>query len=632
MGFCDIIQISGQIKQNKKMQKILKKKYKLLIFFSLLFAIVVSVLNAKNDSLIYDEAAHIPAGYSYLKTFDMRLNPEHPPLLKDLAALPLLFLDLNFDTKKNFWNENANDAQWEAGKYFLFNAGNDPDKIIFWSRLPIILIFILLGLFIFRWTREMSGLGAAFLAFILFVFDPNFLGHNHYVTTDMGIAAFITFVFYYFIKFLKDPSWKNVWIFTIFLSLVQLVKFSSVLIFPVFGLILTIYSFVRLAPYKQNNDFNFKIKTFAEYLGKFIIALGVSLIIVWIAYYFTTFNMPKEKLPEITNFYFNKDNIQAIFAKKIIFALNENSFFRPMAVYIFGIFRVFQRVVGGNVTYLFGEISTSGFFSYFPLAFLLKTPIPTLALILGASIISFCNIFNIFGKKPGNKEAGFFYRFITFSRAKTADFLMLIFIFIYSFTSITGKLNIGFRHLFPIFPFIFILTAKTIFSFIEELENKKVARFAYSVVFVFAAMLIINTVNAYPNYLSYFNAFAGGPKNGYKYITDSNADWGQDLKRLQIFLNSHPEIDKIRLNYFGTANEAYYLGEKYIPWWDARKPLEPGWYGISVLFLQESIYDPQKPENQSYRWLKNKKPDYQIGASILIYHISKAETEKVNSL
>src|SRR5665647_1706675 len=122
------------------MKNFIEKNYKSIIFIILAFMFVVSVLNAKNDSAIYDEIAHIPAGYSYLTKHDMRLNPEHPPLLKDLAAFPLLFMHLNFDTAQPFWNENPNDAQWNAGKYLFYRADNNPEQIAFWSRLPIILL------------------------------------------------------------------------------------------------------------------------------------------------------------------------------------------------------------------------------------------------------------------------------------------------------------------------------------------------------------------------------------------------------------------------------------------------------------------------------------------------------------
>jgi len=629
------------------MKVFFQRHYKKIIILSLVLTVFISVLNAKNDSLIYDEAAHIPAGYSYLKTFDMRLNPEHPPLLKDLSAFPLLFINPTLDTKEDFWNQNPNDAQWNAGKSFLFESGNNPDQIIFWSRLPIILVFIVLSLFIFFWTKEISGLGTGLLAFLLFTFDPNVLGHNHYVTTDLGIAAFITFVFYYFLKFLKNPTWKNVWILGIFLALVQLTKFSSVLIFPVFGLILFIYAISKLDRHPKDTTLLFRLKNLRDYIWKFIIAFGISIIIIWIAYFFTTFNMPKNKLPEIANHYFAKENALSVYSKQAVSILNENPIMRPMAVYLFGIARVFQRVAGGNVTYFLGQISTHGFLSYFPVVFLLKTPLPTLILIFSALGIALYGFFSQLRKPKENQKIRLLSRFFNFMRNHILEFSLLLFIFIYSLTSITGRLNIGFRHLFPILPFVYILVAKTTFSFLKKIKFRTEKRIAYGILIFLSITLITETLASYPNYVSYFNSMAGGPKQGYKYTTDSNADWGQDLKRLRNWIdeynhcalqpnpkkcssgkypiNSDGPISKIRVDYFGLADLNYYLGSYYESWWSGRRPIEEGWYAISTLFLQEGIYDLRKINAESYRWLINKKPYHQVGTSILIYKITKED-------
>ena len=101
-----------------------------------------------NDSAIFDEVAHIPAGYTSLMLKDGRLNPEHPPLLKNLAALPLIFLNLKGNiTVQPFWTmENVNDRQWTTGNYLLYEAGNNADRILFWSRLPFMLLAILFGM------------------------------------------------------------------------------------------------------------------------------------------------------------------------------------------------------------------------------------------------------------------------------------------------------------------------------------------------------------------------------------------------------------------------------------------------------------------------------------------------------
>lgn len=601
------------------MEKFIKNHYRKIIFCSLILLGILSILNAKNDSLIYDEDAHIPAGYSYLTQFDMRLNPEHPPLLKDLAALPLMFLHLNFDVNhQDFWNQNPNDAEWNAGKYFLFNAGNNPDRIIFYSRLPIIFLFLAFSLFVFKWADELAGLHAGLLAFILFAFDPNLLGHNHFVTTDLGIAVFVTLAFYYFIKFLKNPSWINVLTLGFFLTLVQLAKFSSILIFPIFCLSLIIYPLSLTDPKK--------LKSLAKYWGKFLTAFFISLVLVWIVYYFSTFNMPESKLPEIANYYFNKDNPQTIIVKKILFFLNGSDFFRPMAIYLFGIVRVFQRVAGGNVAYFFGEVSTQGFFSYFPIVFLIKEPIPTLLLIFSALGIG------AYWIKSGRFFHHLSLREITaYIRTHITEITLLAFILLYVISSITGRLNIGIRHLFPIFPLIYILTAKAIFEFIKRLKNKRLERLAKVSIITLSGVLILMTVHAYPGYTSYFNELVGGPKNGYRYVTDSNADWGQDLKRLENFLEEHPEIENIHIDYFGLADLQYYIKTPFIPWWKERRPIEPGWYAISALFVQEGIYDSRLSDDQSYRWLKNKTPIYQVGTSILIYKITSPEAALINN-
>ncbi|PIR73773.1 MAG: hypothetical protein COU40_00685 [Candidatus Moranbacteria bacterium CG10_big_fil_rev_8_21_14_0_10_35_21] len=599
------------------MERFFKKNYILIIISSIIITVFISVLNAKNDSLIYDEIAHIPAGISYLQEHDLRLNPEHPPLLKNLIAIPLVLGGFNFDIQNDFWEENPNDAQWNAGKNFLYASGNNPEKIAFLARLPIILIFVILGLFIFKFTNEFYGISAGLLAFIFYIFSPNILGHNHYVTTDLGIAAFIVFVFYYFIKFIKRPSWKNTAYFGIFLGLVQLVKFSSVLIFPVFGLVILTYSWVKI-PDDKKTSFKIKMKTFGEYLGKFSLALILSLILVWILYFANDFNMPKEKLPEIVNHYFAVDNTAAKFSKHIIFSLNDNYFLRPAAAYVFGVFRVFQRVVVGNVTYYFGEVSTDGFFSYFPIVYLLKEPLPILLLIGFAFFTSTTEIFKKIFLAIKSKRITLLKEFSHYIRNNIVEFTLLTFIFLYLFTSILGRLNIGFRHLFPIIPLIYILTAKKI------VENKQRFKNNYLVISTFFFLIfyfIFGTFLAYPNYVSYFNEAGGGPKNGYHYVTDSNADWGQDLIRLREFLNKKPEIEKIRVDYFGIADINYYLGDKFEPWWSSRRPIEPGWYAISTFFRQEGIYDKRKTDNQSYRWLLNYKPVYQVGTSILIYNI-----------
>ena len=206
---------------------------------AIMLALSISV--AMGDAAIMDEVAHIPSGYSYVHFHDYRLNPEHPPLLKDLAGIPLQFLKVTFPTDQAYWTTDAN-GQWDAGSTFLYLPGNNTEAILFWSRLPILLIALALGFMIFKWAKDLFGTKAGLFALTLYAFDPNVLGHDHYVTTDLGIAAFSLFAFFAFIKYLKNPNWKTITLAGIFLGLAALAKFSSVLLFPIFGLSLIVYA------------------------------------------------------------------------------------------------------------------------------------------------------------------------------------------------------------------------------------------------------------------------------------------------------------------------------------------------------------------------------------------------------
>lgn len=601
------------------MENFIKKYYRYIIAAVLLFFTVVSVLNAKNDAATYDEVAHIPAAYSYVTQHDTRINPEHPPLIKDLAGIPLLFMHLNFDTSQKFWTGDLpnmwDEGQWAAGRHLLYEAGNNPDKIIFWARIPIILLSIILGLFLFKWGKELAGTSAGLFALILYAFDPNILGHNHFVTTDIGIAAFLTFSFYYFLKFIKNPSWKNVLLGGIFLGLLLVSKFSSILAIPVFGLILIIYPLLKNN--SDKNNWKTKLLNLGKYLLRGTLAILVALIVVWFVYEINIFNMPKETFSKTINFFFSADdaNIKASLANKTLQALNQSSITRPLGAYLFGPFWTFKRVSGGNGAYFLQQVG-NGFTWYFPVVFTIKETLPFLFLAFLSIAYTMKQLFSRFAFSEIRS------RIANFIRKSVIEYTLLIFIVLYAYVSISGGLNIGFRHLFPILPFAYLLIAKKVSEFIKNSHLVSQRSFRLILIFLIAWIVLIPVLN-YPSYTSYFNESIGGSKNGYKYVTDSNTDWGQDLKRLKIYIDQHPEIDKIRVDYFGGGNIKYYIGDKYIMWWDSKRPVETGWYAISTNFLQGSIYDSKKTVGDSYRWTLGYEPVAMIGKSILIYHITE---------
>lgn len=621
------------------MDNFLKKYYKTIVVLILAAVFIVSLIVSSQEATTMDEQAHIPSAYTYVKYADMRLNPEHPPLIKYLSGIPLVFMDVKFPADDLEWQTGINE-QWTLGNKFIHS--NNADAITFWSRFPIIIIALILGIFIFQWTRELAGTAAGLFALALYAFDPNILGHNHYVTTDLGIAAFIFFAFYFFVKFLKKPDFKNTVLAGLFLGLAELTKFSAVLLFPIFGLILVTYALARKKPETEViSAFRYKWKHLWIYVRKFIIALIVCFGAIYAVYFITTFRMPEGKVADVAKTVLSDEGKGGV-TKSIIAKMDQSDVLRPMSEYVLGVAMVFVRVTGGNTYYFFGEVDNQARMSYFPAVFILKETLPMLFLIIFSLICAIINALKSVSEKSGNYLKRITVSIGLYLRTGVSQYSMLAFIALYSYLSVTGNLNIGFRHLFPIMALLYVLVAKKIFDFHKNLPET--SRKTFNIILAaFIIWIVLIPIISFPSYISYFNELVGGPKNGYKYVVDSNLDWGQDLKRLSKWINEYnscaqrpgrkalcksiPEeitrqengIQKIRVDYFGGSSPQYYLKDKYVPWHASLDP-EPGWYAISAEFLQESIYKKKNPGENDYSWTKNYSP-IRIGNSIFVFYI-----------
>lgn len=507
----------------------------LLIFFQ-------ALLSIKNKSVTFDEIAHLPAGYSYIRTLDFRMNIEHPPLVKQLSALPLLFLDLNFPVNQQAWNESR---QWIFGWDFLYNNKLSADKILFLGRLPVILLSCLLGYFLFSWTKQLFGVGAGLFSLFLYTFSPNILAHSRLVTTDLGVSLFVFLSIYTFWKYLKSPRLLNAVLGGICFGLVIATKFSAILIFPIYFLVLVIF---------YMNEKKLYIK-----LWHIIAFFGAALLIVCLTYGFVSFNL-----------------------------------------YFRGLSRILSEVrERGHSAYLLGQYRSTGWLHYFLVAFILKTPIPSL-------------IFVFMGLYFCRKHKGLYFLYIP----------IIIFFLFASFS----KKQIGLRHILPIYPFLYI-AAGTVFNYVRKRYREKLILAPI----IFSAMcgwLVFSQIKIFPDYLAYFNELGGGSDNGYKYFVDSNLDWGQDLPGLKSFLNKEGNPSLI-FSYFGTASRKHYdikhqellnsgMGlekSSYINSVDVEKE----YFAISATNLQ-AVYFRQK---DIFRWLKERSPVKKIGYSIFVYDISK---------
>lgn len=624
--------------------------------------LAVSLIISHQESTTMDEKAHIPAGYSYVKYEDMRINPEHPPLLKDFAGLALLPMDPSLPTTDPLWENgdslNASKfpegpartwglAQWAFGDKILHQNGNDANAVTFWARFPFIFVSLLLGYFIFRWTRELAGTVAGLFAALLYFFDPNVIAHSHYVTTDVGIAAFMFFSFYFFVRFLRQPSGKNIFWSGVFLGLAQLAKFSAVLLFPVFGLFAVLYGF-SLAVENTPHPWKLRFRNALSYTFKYIGSVILCFIVIWLLYLFNTWKMPGSVIAEIARAQFPNDRTIGRLAETLVITLSGNGVTKPLAEYFLGVCMVFARVAGGNTFYFLGTVSNHASKLYFPVVFGLKETLPLLFLLLSTTLYSLSRII----KRLQNIDIpSSFESLATIFQERVTEILMVFFLLFYSYISITGNLNIGFRHLFPILPFLFVLIGKVVFDIIKRSEEEPVTHQSLRVLLSGIVFWIITIpVATYPGYLSYFNPIGGGHQSGYQYVTDSNYDWGQDLLRLKDFVENYnscvvngldnpickpfskmntpknKEIDSIRVDYFGGSNPRWQLGEREKDWHSYLTP-EAGWYALSVGFLQENWHEPHAAGEENYNWLKGRIPDFRAGDSIFVYYISPQELE-----
>jgi 4-amino-4-deoxy-L-arabinose transferase-like glycosyltransferase len=486
------------------------------IIAALLLAImfVMALGSMAGDSLTMDELAHLPAGYSYLTQKDMRLNPEHPPLMKDLAAIPLLFIKgINFPADAKSWKEDVN-GQWEFGNTFLFKSQNPADKMIFWGRIPMILMLLLLGFYIFRWAKELFGNNVALLSLFLFSFSPTFLAHGRLVTTDVAAATGAFLATYYFVKFLKKSSLRNLFLAGIFLGIAELLKFSLILLLPFFGVIVFFWAIA-----KSRNMKEFIRIFFREVLIYILVVAIAYVLIVYPVYCYHTLNYPVEKQIKDTQFTLNSFGIKPL--TTLTLWMISQPLFKPIAHYFLGLFMIFQRAAGGNTGYFLGEISAAGWKTYFPTVYAIKEPLSFFSLFIIALLSLAWQIQKPFWITPAKRA-------LRWLRSHFAEFTMLLFIAIYWFTSIRSNLNIGVRHLLPTFPFTILLVSYCVINWLTKTPSK----LKTIAVFLLLAWQVISIASVYPYFLAYFNGLAGGPDNGYKYVADSNLDWGQDLKRL----------------------------------------------------------------------------------------------------
>ncbi|MFN7927884.1 MAG: glycosyltransferase family 39 protein [Blastocatellia bacterium] len=396
--------------------------------------LLLSFTSMRRKNATFDEGTHIPAAYTYVAYGDFRLNPEHPPLTKWLAGFAQRLLTPTVVTTDAAWE---NGEQWEFGAKYLY-AWNQADRLIFAARTPGVLLAALLGLVVFFAARWFYGWQAGCFALGLWVLNPDVLAHAQLVTTDLPVAGFLFLAVYRYFRALQQTTAANVLLVGLAVGGCLVTKFSGVLIFPMLLLVGSVFVFSR-----QPGQWLLHRKAPARELVKrrekaalalgLIVAAGVmSLAVVWASYGFHARLSPQEAVANRINWphYWVKEKFTTE-ALRLPYTLH----LLPEA-YVYG-FLVMLESAENRLSYLFGETSYTGWWYYFLITFFVKTPILLLALI-GLGLV--------FLRKYG---AGLMVESLGFCPVG-----------VYWLITLTANLNIGHRHLLPIYPFLIVFAAK----------------------------------------------------------------------------------------------------------------------------------------------------------------------------
>lgn len=591
----------------------------------LLVAVLVSlqltllVTSARSESQTVDEGAHMAAGYSYWRTGNFQLNPEHPPLIKLIASVPLLLLPIHFPADLASWQEGN---EWEFAHQLIYHNNLAADTIIFWARFPMMLIGLLLSFTIYRESKRLWGMWGGLLSLIMVVLDPNFLAHSRYVTTDIGVTLLFFLTVMTYGRYLQRPhghAWLPV---MLWFALAQLAKFSAVLLWPV--MILLWMARWWTAPDEHRHDYRFGI-----FIRRFGLLLLVSVAITWSLYGFAVMRPMQD--PQVAARYATEEAWRSMTVDaehKQALSLQRFSDPRtptgalikklltvtpvPAYMYIRGLLNVTFHNYWGHSSYLMGQVRVLGWWYYFPVAFAVKTPLPTVLLFLIAVVMLPLHLRRMY-HVPRHRETlhGVLQHVRTFLNGRRFVYMTLLLPpILYFASSLTSHINLGVRHIFPVYPFLFVLSG----ALAKPLWNK-FHSYHFTLVALLLAWLALSSFRTYPHYLSYFSDIVGGAQNGPQYLLDSNLDWGQGLKELGKYLDQY-QIPFVYIAYFGQAPmEAYLKDFRYLPPTDRPDQIAAldGYAAISVTALYG--------EENTYQWLQQYTPVARIGNAIFVYDL-----------
>jgi 4-amino-4-deoxy-L-arabinose transferase-like glycosyltransferase len=509
-------------------------------------------------------------------------------------------MDLRFPAAEDSWRESD---VWEFGRQFFFGAGNDVEAMLWRARCMNALLTAGLGALIYAWSRRLFGPGGGMLSLLLYVTSPTILANGSLATADLAATAFFTLsvgALWKMFHRLSPATVVGVWL---AIAGLALSKVSVVLLVPMTAVLLI----VRLCSGRPLSISAWKEWVVARWPTQAWALLGVLLFqailviaMIWAFYGFrySAFHPPlsgTERLYAYVGGIGWESTLSGTgnFGSAMRFARQNHLL--PEA-YLYGTALVY-RWANARFGFLNGDLSLTGWWYFFPYTILVKTPLPTFLILALAALGTLL----VWRKKK--RDTG-----IPLRRAAAQAFYatapLWTLLVVYWASALHSSLNIGHRHILPVYPATFILAGAAVSWF---RRRDRCGRAASATLILCVVTLVAECYAVYPNYLAYFNVVVGGPSNGYKHLVDSSLDWGQDLPGLKRYLREHhldgENTTPVYVGYFGTSSLSHYQIRAQdvatCPLWTE------GVYCISATYLQLIYVGHPGP------WTSNYEQEYQ---------------------
>ncbi|MCA9215963.1 MAG: glycosyltransferase family 39 protein [Planctomycetales bacterium] len=557
------------------------KTVKVKRVFWLIVTIHVALLmyGASVHSPTLNEPAHLVAGLSNWKFGRFELYRVNPPLIRMIAALPVMIVGYEEDWS-GFYEEPGARPVVEMGEDFVCTNGERTFWLITYSRWVCIPFSVLGAAVSFKWASELAGSRAGLLAAVFWCFSPNILAYSQLITPDAHAASLCLLSCFVFSKWLTRPTWRLALTSGLILGCVELAKTTFIILGPLWFAIWLGYRFARTAP---------KTAMLRE-LAMLATQLFLALYVLNAGYGFQGSFAPLGKYTFVSELF--SGGVTPTGNRFAMTMLRELPVPLPTE-YVKGI-DIQQRdfETFGQPSYLNGEFRDHGWWYYYLVVLLLKLPIGTLLLLTNS-------VYSLLSPRSRHVRHGL-------------AVLCLLPVAIFGVVSSKSGFSHHGRYALPCLPFVFIVISVV-------LGRAPRNRFHRTCV----VAMLVSSCFICPHYLSFFNAGCGGPRRGSNYLLHSNIDWGQDLIFFRRWLKKHGRA-KAGLGYYG-AFDPTQVGINEI------EPIDVGndWNAISVNVARGHTRaigtrrNRQMLDDEIYRHFFGRPPDGQVGYSILLFRAAE---------